>query len=326
MAILPWTEQRFSWSATRFCTTFGVSYRIESLSQLDGALALDFRNKTVPIYLLSGSAEKRAQSYLLQTAIHNYIYPRWFHPYRTDIECGQFVAKVVPFFNDPDTEDEDSAVDLAMRMHTIINNRLDSIEAPQFYTTRPLFRAMAIIIPGQNYHTCGMVFRIATMPVLIVLTGEDEGLSAPISLDSIADKAEVIMVDGKSGVRTDLETAIGFVMFLEEREDAAFGPQPDPVASTAYRRIDAEGGYPLYEGEEYKAGRLGWNEGPLVGPSSQWVDMDKYPDWTGYGARTNALVTMWRERNAWSWHARDCTCIDSAIHGPRGSELTGRGR
>ncbi|RSM09379.1 hypothetical protein CEP52_004222 [Fusarium oligoseptatum] len=196
--------------------------RMNCLSQLDHSQALDFRNKTVPVYVLTGDAEKTGLSGLLLMVLHNYLYRRWFRPYRSNIERGQFVAKVVLAIDQPDTKDEDSAVDLAMLMHATINTRLDSVKAPQFYTTRPLFRAIAIVIPGQSYYTCGLVSRVATMPVLLVLTGEQEGLSAPISFDSIADRTEAVTVDGKEAVRTTLETAVDFIMFLEKREEGAF--------------------------------------------------------------------------------------------------------
>ncbi|KAI8716988.1 hypothetical protein NCS52_00993800 [Fusarium sp. LHS14.1] len=223
-------------------------------SQLDRFQALDFRNKTIPVYLLTGDAEKRGLSGLLLMVIHNYLYRKWFRPYRSDIERGQFVAKVILTTDQPDTKDEESAVDLAMQMHPTINTCLDSIKAQQFYTTRPLFRAMAIVIPGQSYYTCGLVSRVATMSVLIILTGEQKGLSAPISFDSIADRAETVTIGGKGGVRTNLKTAIDFVMFLEQREEAALGPQPDPIASTDASALDDwEGGW-IYEGPNTPTG------------------------------------------------------------------------
>ncbi|RSL49574.1 hypothetical protein CEP54_012372 [Fusarium duplospermum] len=234
--------------------------------------------------------QKRGLSGLLLMVLHNYLYRKWFRPYRSDIERGQFMAKVVLAIDQPDTKDEGSAVDLAMRMHSTTTTRLDSIRAPQFYTTRPLFRAMAIVIPGQSYYTCGLVSRIATMPVLIVLTGEHEGLSAPISFDSIADRAEAVTVGGKEAIRTNLETAVDFIMFLEKREEGAFGPQPDPTASTGASALDNRTGEWLYENVQIMAEQLGWDGEPLVGPSSQWVDTDKYPDWTGQGAQTDAVL------------------------------------
>ncbi|KAF4966835.1 hypothetical protein FZEAL_10608 [Fusarium zealandicum] len=297
------------------CWNARMGYRMEHFSQLRGSHALDFRNKTVPVYLLSGDAEKRGLSGLLIVVIHNYIYRKWFRPYRSDIECGQFVAKVVWCIDDPHTSDEDSAVTLAMHIHDTINTRLDSIEARQFYSTRPLFRAMAIIVPGQNYDTCGIISRVAAMPVLLVLTGQNQGLSAPVSFDSIADRSELVLVGGKAGVRTDLETAIDFMMQLEEREDAVFGPQPDPVASTTVEAVHGERVDPwsLWEYEHFKAEKLGWIGKPLAGPSSRWVSTIRYPDWTGPGARADAVVVECLEQNDWRRHANYCACGDSKL-------------
>ncbi|KAL2679334.1 hypothetical protein Neosp_010107 [[Neocosmospora] mangrovei] len=256
---------------------------------------------------------------LLLMVIHNYLYRKWFRPYRSDIERGQFVAKVILATDQPDTKDEESAVDLAMQMHATINTCLDSIKAQQFYTTRPLFRAMTIVIPGQSYYTCGLVSRVATMSVLIILTGEQEGLSEPISFDSIADRAETVTIGGKEGVRTNLETAIDFIMFLEEREEAALGPQPDPIASTGASALDEWEGEWIYERAQTMANGLGWDDEPLVGPSSRWVDTDEYPDWTGHGAQMDAVVTQCLEQNGWRSHAHDCRCSDHA-------SLVGSGR
>ncbi|KAM0548864.1 hypothetical protein ACHAPJ_009720 [Fusarium lateritium] len=285
---------------------FKAQYSMEDLSRLRAPDDLDFRNKTVPIYLLIGEAGRYGLTSLLQMVLHNYLYKKWFRPFRSDIEQGQFVAKVLKVNGQSDTKDEASAIDLAMRMHTAINNRLDSLEAKDFYITRPLFRAVAIVVPGQNYSTCGVISHLATMPVLVILSGENEGLSPPISFDRIASKAELITVGGKVGVRTDLETAIDFIMFLEHRQDSVFGPQPDPVAALT---STGKRGEQLYEYERIKAKLLGMDGEFPLSPSSQWVDTGIYQDWTGSGAHDDAVVmrNYW-ERSMWRHHAQTCTC------------------
>lgn len=67
------------------------------------------------------------------------------------------------------------------------------------------------------------------MRVLLVLTGVEEGLRAPITLKSIADEiiAHHQTDDSVKVVETSLDTAVRFVMKLEERELTAFGPRPD---------------------------------------------------------------------------------------------------
>ncbi|KAF4962438.1 hypothetical protein FSARC_9467 [Fusarium sarcochroum] len=123
------------------------------------------------------------------------------------------------------------------------------------------------------------------MPVLIVLTGEINGLSAPITFDSTAESSETIEYDGKQALRTTFETAIEFVMGLEKRENTALGPHPDPVESTADPKITNY----LYGVEQWQARKMGWIKQPLVGPSSQWVKSEKFPRWTGDGAQLRLL-------------------------------------
>lgn len=74
----------------------------------------------------------------------------------------------------PPASDNEAAVSHVLGIHSMINNRLDSIEVetPPFYTTRPLFRAFFIAIPGRNWDGCTALVHIASLKVLIVLTGE----------------------------------------------------------------------------------------------------------------------------------------------------------
>lgn len=195
-------------------------------------------------------------------------------------------------------------------MHGTVCSGLDSKtpktdpENQQYYITRPLFRAIAIDIQGQDYSRCYDIRPITYMPVLIILTGQDDGLSAPITFDSIPD-AETVTIRGKIAARTNLETAIGFIMDLEERENAAFGPQPDPVASTA-----ASTGNSIYRYRRSTANELGWGNGPLAGPSSRWVDMKKYPDWTGLGARYDQIIDVIERRSFERHMTLECNCIE----------------
>ncbi|RGP63799.1 hypothetical protein FSPOR_8406 [Fusarium sporotrichioides] len=97
------------------------------------------------------------------------------------------------------------------------------------------------------------------MTVLVLHTGESDGLSAPISFDSIENQVERVIVRGMHSVRTRLEVAVDFVMFLEQREAAVFGPQPDPVASTASDATTVDSRWPLYCSEKRRAVDLGFN-------------------------------------------------------------------
>ena len=52
--------------------------------------AEDCCNKTVPIYIVPGAGGHMA----LRCALHNWLYNKWYQPYRNDIEYHQFIAKL----------------------------------------------------------------------------------------------------------------------------------------------------------------------------------------------------------------------------------------
>lgn len=93
---------------------------------------------------------------------------------------------------------------------------------------------MAVVIRGEHYTT--EVCDFGRLPVHIVRTRVEDGLSAPITFDSIPeDQREGVVCENGveiSAIETTLETAVSFLMDLEQREIAAFGLQPDPVEST----------------------------------------------------------------------------------------------
>lgn len=72
-------------------------HRLNDMSHLGEILGLNCWNKTVPVFLLKGPAGSAGHNQILQPALHNYLYRRWFHPYRTDIEYGQFIAHIFNF-------------------------------------------------------------------------------------------------------------------------------------------------------------------------------------------------------------------------------------
>ncbi|KAJ9145479.1 hypothetical protein NKR23_g5406 [Pleurostoma richardsiae] len=103
------------------------------------------------------------------------------------------------------------------------------------------------------------------MPVLVILTGQEDGLSAPITFETLGDKVATSVINGRQTARMTLEIAIGFVVALEEREDAAFGEQPDPFLSTANTGNGGPVYCPLFQ---KTAKKLGWGNEQLLGPSS----------------------------------------------------------
>lgn len=102
----------------------------------------------------------------------------------------------------------------------------------EFFILQPLFLALAIVIRGEPFNA--QMSDIGQLSALVICTGVEEGLSAPISFDPIAHQISAFSHGSHSStaVETALDTAVDFVMGLEEREVAAFGLRPDPVVST----------------------------------------------------------------------------------------------
>ena len=67
------------------------------------------------------------------------------------------------------------------------------IRNQKFLLLQPLFRAVAIVIKSADYTTA--VPAIAEVPVLIVLTGVEDGLSAPITFDPIAERVRAHQIE-----------------------------------------------------------------------------------------------------------------------------------
>jgi hypothetical protein len=284
-------------------------------------------NKSVPIFLIGpGSTSDfnvRTRS-LLNVVLHNYLYRTWFKPYRSEIEFGQFLAQ--PISVGPDSKSPqlefangvDAAHFIAALSHKIcsriediqrkigdrssfttpwdemmalgkeIGIRTDwyTVHEQRFMVLQPLFRAVAILINQRHY---GLdVPAIGHLPILLVLTGYQEGLSAPITFEPIANRIRAYHGAGDSvqAVETSLATAIKFVMDLEKRELDAFGPRPDPAL---IRQPGMTGKGPNILGSDpdmdYLCLREGWEGDKPEGSSSTWVDTNIYPQWSGDGSR-----------------------------------------
>lgn len=294
--------------------------------------AVECCNRVAPFYILrSDSSHVGAdmgiwvETFLMH--LHHYLYRKWFRPYRSEIEYGQFLARIIPTKPTrlPEKTCSQPIVDLVRALSFSVCTRADKaqdaakalkdldpeeqynklyqppdregqtsaqiIHHQQFFIRQPLFGAVAIAIRAKHYTQ--EVSDIGVIPVLIVRTGVEDGLSAPIRLDSISENLRICVLSGSDGeisaVETSLETAVSFLMDLEQREIAAFGLRPDPVESTR----NLENGYvDTREGLMEVAEELGWTEDmqPLEGPSSTWVDTEIYPTWSGLGAEAEAFV------------------------------------
>lgn len=240
-------------------------------------------NKSVSIYCVPGLKGVPAR-----LVIKNYIYRRWFKPYRSELEWDRFLCKFIePIGLDPEERVPsistfESLLSLnksicetftALQQHykQLLASDADSlcevIRDHEFYVLQPLFQAIIIVVSEALYCQENSS-SVGRLPVYLVKTGFEGQLSAPITFDVISDKIMSHLDVGTGAVQVTLETAVGFIMGLEAREVAAFGMQPDPLASwRTWPELLHQCGIP--PGEEY-----------LHGPASKFVDVNKHPGWS----------------------------------------------
>ncbi|KAI1173536.1 hypothetical protein F4777DRAFT_600537 [Nemania sp. FL0916] len=282
-------------SIHRYAVVRGYKVEIgKPLREMDLVDLYDRCNKSVPIYILAAPKDQS----LLNLVLHNYIYRRWFRPYRSEIEHGRFLYKSIVAFSFPEketwlsqsttaaivsvnkdicAETEKTRLKFQQMLDTGASFPYYSREAyekNQFYILQPLFRAMLILVSSWDYKLEDSS-TLGTLPVYLVLTGITDGLSAPITFESIAGKIDTDIKTTPGTAKTTLETAVNFVMGLEEREAAAFGLRPDPV-------------------ESWKL--LGYKE--KEEPTSRFVDPERYPHWGGLGHECESRLMVLHEERA----------------------------
>ncbi|QYT04031.1 hypothetical protein H0G86_010966 [Trichoderma simmonsii] len=206
---------------------------------------IDICNKSVPVYILPGP-----RWLLLRVVLHNYIYRRWFRPYRSEIDFIRFICKfVIPQDLPDNTKVSLSTVDTIISLSKAVIARFEAqriIEVEERATTpdwcsiswsspknldhyilQPLFRALVIIVSDEKYNKEPST-ALGNLPVYLARTGVEEELSAPISFEPLATKIICHIEPGRV-ILVALETAIDFIIGLEAREAAAFGLRPDPA-------------------------------------------------------------------------------------------------
>lgn len=197
----------------------------------------DVCHKSVFLYVLTDSRWKP-----LAIALHNYIYRRWVRPYRSEVEYGQFICKFIALHR----YRENLGVELNIESILSFNERLlEQVEAcrpvydaaepntqdpagtglflpkdHQAYQTRPLSRALLMIIDSKDY-SLEDSNTVGDIRVSLVRTGIEDGLSAPITFSTIQQQAGTDATDSPNTITTTLRAAIDFVIALEDRERAA---------------------------------------------------------------------------------------------------------
>ncbi len=281
-----------AWYASQ--TIFPV-VNLDSLSGLHIRNANRACNRTAPVFLVPDSWMHPATSCIFLEELLCYTHQRWFRPYESDIDRGQFLTKVCTVPNSPAPPTEACSHEMAdyiktwstnlcARVAVAQSNNLDVEEqaaGERLYHMRPLFKAVAVAIRYSSFSI--MVTDISTIPVLIVRTGVEDDLSAPVELEQVPEsdrRAVVADSQGRlSAVEVTLEVAFTFLMALEKREEADGPVTRDVIQSTRVM-------HPMVDIPASDLEQCGWDEelmGPLMGPSSTWVDATKRPTWSGAG-------------------------------------------
>jgi hypothetical protein len=141
-----------------------------------------------------------------------------------------------------------------IRAETEISTRMYFEDQIHHFRLQPLFRAIVMVVEdcGNSVENCR---------VHLIKTGRVDGLSEPISFESIRHKAHGPF--NKDVVTTDFETALDFLIALERKEVNA------GCASVDAFELDKG----LGDAQE-RAERLGYTSGPIAGPSTLWTTDD----------------------------------------------------
>lgn len=265
---------------------------IDNLPRMDVDDFHDTCNKSFSLYI-----PRYRKWSLLFTALHNYIYRRWFQPYQSEIEHQRFLCKFIAPRDLPKNGritpvsiqgilwlHEAMCDEVESRRHHYENlyrrysepyALLTELPArPNLYVLQPLFKALLMICCSKEYGGEDST-QVGKLPVYLVRTRFEDELSEPISFLPIAAKIDCYLGAGQGTVRTSLETAIDFVMDLEKRERDAFGLHLDPWRPDTWT--------------------MNWFQTPLgagrlVGPSSWLVNPESGMSWDGDGYDVDRML------------------------------------
>ncbi|KAM0342384.1 hypothetical protein ACHAPU_009571 [Fusarium lateritium] len=237
---------------------------------------------------------------LLGWALHRWLYLKWYKPYRNDIEHNHFIAKMFyPCWPKTDTPLV-SLLTLVNGLHgricdQVVSYQKEVVHFPvgpryqydgegvsyfrdhRFHILQPLFKAFTIILMEEDFDIT--ILDMGKLPVIISLTGREEGLSAELSFDCI--KNHVTNFVSETAVQLPMGIAIEFIMALSEREIAVFGIQPDPVESTRGPQYWPN---PSSTTIDEDVQRLGGGDDPVDGRRSTWIDTETHTGWPAESA------------------------------------------
>jgi hypothetical protein len=226
----------------------------DNLAEMTETDCLDACNKSFPVYIIPDR-----RGYVLRVVLHNYIYRRWFRPYRSKIDCDRFLCKFITptdLTSNLDTRPWRTTVGAILSLNNAICDRVVSLpgvcerrgdtsilERCPNYTLQPLFRGLVVVVDPRKYNEEDYS-AIGSMPVFLVRTGIEEGLSAPITFESLRDVSGNSPEPLENMVETTLDSAIAFLIDLEAQEYAVTGYpyNPGEVAQVSDEKL-AEWGW-----------------------------------------------------------------------------------
>ena len=212
-----------------------------TVPQLSGHVLTPFCNKPTTLYWLeAGGWEPRTR------VVSAVFYKQWFHchDYKPNIEYGHYFANPVHV-----TAARSTTVSGLLQIHAALYAQATSLLArvrsgeiarvdssrgivwpdPEHHRLIPLCQAIIVVLDRLS---TGEFVNIRaeghTLTVLLILTGDTSGLSAPISFESVEAEClplgyNELQVDGDiSLVRVSVATAVKFIADLERREEAAY--------------------------------------------------------------------------------------------------------
>ncbi|KPM38284.1 hypothetical protein AK830_g8268 [Neonectria ditissima] len=229
---------------------------LEDFPQMSIKTANDCCNKTTAIYLCKSTPTDH--SHVLTYALHNWLYQKWFQPYRSDIEWGQFFAKVIepqgggsrgPVVGQLMSDESPWQFASTMtKLHAVVCERADEARESlmETFLHGPIPRQSDCwglvadqskweLQQDQEHFVLQDLFRavfiliegqdyapntddVGEMSVCIVCTGIDAGLSAPISFESIASSVESFIMGTDGEIMAARTTLEVAFTFIQDLE------------------------------------------------------------------------------------------------------------
>jgi len=174
---------------------------------------------------------------------------------------------------------------------TDLEEGLFSWEHLSNFHVQALFKAIIIVVADAE----AKVYRhnVAGFPVYLVRTGNEEGLSEPISFESLYIQGDVMETDWYDGpettaVATSLAAATNFILRLQERERCSFGECALPKQSPESWERNRDRMGVAVTGKSH-GGEYTGSMDAFTSDSSTWVDPTVYPHMGSIATEIQAL-------------------------------------